>query len=530
MADCRFNIDFRDIPSIPEMLKDYLDGNLSAYHGLQFSKDNSLVQANKKSRNYPSKHREVLTEVLTKQMRNIAISAKQMQNIELLRKENTFTVTTGHQLNLFTGPVFFIYKILQTIKTAKYLNENNEGKNFVPVFWMATEDHDFDEINHFKTEGNFYQIQEKSGGAVGRIKSSDLSFLDLFEKEFKDFTYGTELVRWAKEAYQEGRSLTLATRILVNRIFGDSGLLILNGDDKKLKALAAPVFRKELLENSLYENSKETVDVLVNQYGKVQANPREINLFYLRDESRDRIEKAGASYHVVDTDISFTEEEILAELNANPQRFSPNAVLRPAYQETVLPNIIYIGGNAEIMYWLELKKFFEAIDVEFPILVPRNSLAFITEKTLRKIKKLDLCVEDFFGNYQEVVHSKLLGKTSLQPLLEEKEENIKSMFSELKKQAETTDKTFSNLVAAEEVRQLKSFERMHKRLLRAEKIVQADLYQRYNQLYEVVNPAGVWQERKINFSNFYAENGRDWLKTCYENIEVAHPELTVVVL
>lgn len=116
MADCRFNIDFRDIPSIPEMLKDYLDGNLSAYHGLQFSKDNALVQANKKSRNYPTGHREVLTEVLTKQMRNIAISAKQMQNIELLRKENTFTVTTGHQLNLFTGPVFFIYKILQTIK------------------------------------------------------------------------------------------------------------------------------------------------------------------------------------------------------------------------------------------------------------------------------------------------------------------------------------------------------------------------------------------------------------------------------
>ncbi len=184
-------------------------------------------------------------------MRKVSISARQIKNIELLEKENTFTVTTGHQLNLFTGPVFFIYKILQTIKTAEYLNENNEGKNFVPVFWMATEDHDFEEINHFKTEGDFYQIHEKSGDAVGRIKLSDLSFLDDFEKEFKDFTYGTELIRWAREAYQEGRSLTLATRILVNRIFGDSGLLILNGDDKRLKELVAPVFKKELLENSL---------------------------------------------------------------------------------------------------------------------------------------------------------------------------------------------------------------------------------------------------------------------------------------
>ncbi|OPC19267.1 bacillithiol biosynthesis cysteine-adding enzyme BshC [Elizabethkingia meningoseptica] len=530
MAECRFNIDFRDIPSIPKMLKDYLNGNLHAYHGAIFSKENALLQANKKSRNYSAGQRKVLTEVLAKQMRKVSISARQIKNIELLEKENTFTVTTGHQLNLFTGPVFFIYKILQTIKTAEYLNENNEGKNFVPVFWMATEDHDFEEINHFKTEGDFYQIHEKSGDAVGRIKLSDLSFLDDFEKEFKDFTYGTELIRWAREAYQEGRSLTLATRILVNRIFGDSGLLILNGDDKRLKELVAPVFKKELLENSLFENAKQAVTQLIGQYGKVQVNPREINLFYLHDGLRSRIERIGDRYQVVDTAIRFTEEEILKALHANPERFSPNAVLRPAYQETVLPNIIYIGGNAEVMYWLELKKFFEAVDLEFPILVPRNSFAFITEKTLGKIQKLDLCVEDFFGNYQETVHKKLLSKTPLQHMLTEKEDIVKSVFAELKKQAGVTDKTFENLVAAEEVRQLKSFERMHKRLLRAEKIVQADLYQRYNELYEVVNPAGVWQERKINFSNFYAENGRDWLNTCYGSINVTKPELTVVVL
>ncbi|NAW52037.1 bacillithiol biosynthesis cysteine-adding enzyme BshC [Elizabethkingia argentiflava] len=530
MTDGRFTIDFRDIPYIPEMLKDYLKGDLNEYQNLHYSKQNALIQAYRKSRNYSPEYRKVLVEVLTRQMQKVSITAKQMQYIELLKQENTFTVTTGHQLNLFTGPVFFIYKILQTIKTAQYLSENNEGKNFVPLFWMATEDHDFEEINHFKTERNFYKIHEKSGGAVGRIQLSDLSFLDEYEKEFKDFTYGTELIRWIREAYQEGRSLALATRILVNRIFGRYGLLILNPDDKQLKKIASPIFEKELKEKALYTSTQQSVEQLVKQYGKVQVNPREINLFYLRKNARNRIQKIGEQYQVLDTDIHFSQAEILAEMREYPHRFSPNAVLRPVYQEAILPNVVYIGGNAEVMYWLELKIFFEALGLEFPLLLPRASLAFITEKTFHKIQKLNLKVEDFFGNYQELVHQKLLENTSLYALLEEKEKVIHTLFKTLKEQAELTDKTFGNLVIAEQMRQLKSFTRMKKRLLRAEKIIQADLYQRYNELYEKLNPEGVWQERKINFSDFYAENGPEWLQTCYENINENTSALTIVVL
>ena len=530
MANCRFNIDFRDIPSIPQMLKDYLNGDLESLQGLSFSKANALKQAATKAECFPTHNREVLVQVLSEQMSATNISGKQMQNLELLKKDNTLTVTTGHQLNLFTGPVFFIYKIMQTIKTAEYLNENNDSYNFVPVFWMATEDHDFDEINHFKTPNNFYVSNEKQGDAVGRIVITDNSFIEDFEKEFKDSVYGTELVRWAKEAYVIGNTFAAATRTLVNRIFAEYGLLIIDGDDGRLKKLVAPTFEAELLHETLFTETKSTVEELLRTYGKVQVNPREINLFYLNNQSRNRIEKIGDDYHIVDTDLKFTQEELLTQLKDFPERFSPNAVLRPAYQETILPNIIYIGGNAEVMYWLELKKFFEKAKIDFPILVPRNSFVFLTEKILGKIQKLDFCVEDFFGNFQEKVHEKLLAHTELQPLLLRQEKEVTSLFEELKNRAKETDKTFENLVDAEKTRQLKSFEKMKKRLLRAEKIVQADLYQRCNKLYEEVNPGGTWQERKLNFSGFYADEGKLWLDKVYDNTNVNKSELIVLVL
>ncbi len=155
-------------------------------------------------------------------MSGLTLSSKQKENIENLRLANTFTITTGHQLNLFSGPVFFVYKILQTIKTCTYLKEYFPDFNFVPVYWMASEDHDFAEINHFKTENNYYEINEKSGGPVGRIKINDTYFISEFEEEFKDSVFGTELILMLKEAYKIGNTLTQAIQILVNRLFQNS--------------------------------------------------------------------------------------------------------------------------------------------------------------------------------------------------------------------------------------------------------------------------------------------------------------------
>lgn len=522
-------ISFQDIESIPQLIKDFLNHKIEGFEESTFSLDNFKKQIHLKQNSFTSGQRNVLSITLEGQLSGLKLSSKQNENLENLKFPNTFTITTGHQLNLFSGPVFFVYKILQTIKTCSYLKENFPDFNFVPVYWMASEDHDFAEINHFKTENNYYEINEKSGGAVGRIKISDTFFISEFEKEFKDFVFGTELILMLKEAYKAGNTLTEAIQILVNRLFSEFGLLIIDGDSKELKSQIKETFKDELLNFSLHKNSKEKVDFLTKKYGKVQVNPREINLFYL-SETRDRIDFDGQKYIIVDKNIQFTEEEILNELEHYPEKFSPNALMRPVYQETVLPNLAYIGGNAEIMYWLELKDYFTKINIPFPVLIPRNSMLFLKEKTIGKIEKLDLKIEDFFQNFTTITNAKVLDNNEILKLLEDKENLLLNQFSELKIIAETTEKSFGNMVKAEETRQLKSFKRMKKRLLHAEKIKKSELLERLENLFLDVNPSRNWQERVYNFSIFFADYGYSWLTTCLEEMQIEESKLIIVAI
>lgn len=522
-------ISFQDIASIPQLVKDFLNQKIEGFEENTFSLDHFKNKIDEKQNTFTKQQRASLAAVLEDQLSDLMLSAKQKQNLQDIKLENTFTITTGHQLNLFSGPVFFVYKILQTIKTCSYLKDNFPEFNFVPVYWMASEDHDFEEINHFKTESNYYEINEKSGGAVGRIPLSDTFFISEFEKEFKDFVFGTELILMLKEAYKTGNTLTHAIQTLVNRLFSDFGLLILDGDSKDLKAQMKETFRDEIVHFSLYKESKKNVDFLTEKYGKVQVNPREINLFYLT-ETRDRIDFNGKEYVIVDKNRQFTKEEILEELENNPEKFSPNALMRPVYQETILPNLAYIGGNAEIMYWLELKDYFTKINLPFPILIPRNSMLFLNKKTLGKIEKLQLKIEDFFQNFTAITNNKILDNNEILRLLEEKESQLIHQFAELKKAAETTEKSFGNMVKAEEVRQMKSFKRMKKRLLHAEKIKQREMLERLENLFLEVHPSKNWQERVYNFSVFFADHGNAWLETCLEEMQIDESKLIILAI
>ena len=525
-TDNQMTIGFENIDSIPKLVKDFLGHNLEGFQEKIFDLENFKNQITEKQNSYSDNKREILYNTIFSQNQEEQMSPKQLDYLFSLKDKNTFTITTGHQLNLFTGPVFFVYKILQTIKTAEFLKSNFPEFNFVPVFWMATEDHDFDEINHFKTREHYYEIKGSAGGDVGNIKIDDTFFIQEFEKEFKDHLYGTELIMWIKNAYKKGKTHTQAIRYLVNQLFSDYGLLTIDGNEKELKNQVKDIFRKELLSNQLFETTKNQRQFLQENYHKVQVNPREINLFYLT-ETRNRIEKINDDYFIIDTDLKFSQEEILAELENNPEKFSPNAVLRPAYQETIMPNLAYVGGNAEIMYWIELKDYFESINLPFPILIPRNSMLFLEEKTFRKIENSGLKIEDFFGNFAEVINQKILDNSEIKSLLKQKEQNLIDSFSEIKAKAELTDKSFVNLVKAEETRQLKSFKRMQKRLLKAEKIKQSEKFDQMQNLFLKVHPGGTWQERVFNFSVFYADFGKQWIADSYQLMDVQKSELII---
>lgn len=520
------NISFLNIESIPSLIKDFLTQKITGFEEDIFNLKNIENQFYQKGNSFSEDKRQILSNVLNEQHSGFDLSEKQELNLSLIKQENSFTVTTGHQLNLFSGPVFFIYKILQTIKLADFLNEKFPHRKIIPLFWMASEDHDFEEINHFKTLHHCYEIHAKSGGAVGNIEIAENFFINQFEMEFKDSVFGTELILLLKKAYKKGNTLSIATRILVQELFADHGLLIIDGDVPKLKSEMKATFKNELLHKELLNSTQETIDFLSDKYRKVQVNPREINLFYL-SETRNRIEGNEAEFQIIDTEITFTKEEILAELENFPERFSPNALMRPVYQETILPNLAYIGGNAEIMYWLELKNYFKKINLPFPLLIPRNSMLFISEKSLHKAHKLDLKVKDFFRNFAQVTKEKILENNEILASLDENETRIANHFDELSVLAAKTDVTFGNLVEAEKTRQLRSFKRMKKRLLRAEKIKQREKLERIESIFLEIHPSKIWQERNYNFSVFFSDYGKEWLQNCYDGIDVQKSELII---
>lgn len=517
---------FQDIPSIPQLIKDFLDEKIEAFQEDLFRLDRLEDKLKAKKQYFNKEKRKVLHQALTEQLADLTLTSLQIKNLQLLHNENTFTVTTGHQLNLFCGPAYFVYKILQTIRMAEGLQKHFPHYHFVPMFWMATGDHDFEEIKNFKTENGYYEISGKAGGPVGRIQIEDLSFIPEFEKEFKDTPFGVDLIQMLKTAYQKDKTLAQATRSIVQQLFANYGLLMMDGDDVLLKTEMKSTFREELLQQQVFNSSVEKVEFLRKHYGKVQVNPREINLFYV-SETRNRIEKHGQHYIIVDTQQKFSEAEILQELEFHPERFSPNALLRPVYQETVLPNLAYIGGNAEAMYWLELKDYFRDIGLPFPFIVPRNSLLFIIEKNVKKLKKAGLLVKDILGDLDELTKHILLDHSEILSEINTNETQLKNSFRNLEAAAESTDITFKNLVQAEQTRQLKSYDKMRKRLLRAEKIKQKEKVNRLENLFSEIHPGHKWQERVLNFSVFYADYGQKWLNACYENIDIEKSEMII---
>jgi bacillithiol biosynthesis cysteine-adding enzyme BshC len=335
-------------------------------------------------------NRPVLVESLLKQSQLVTnTTSKTIESIRLLNKDNTFTVTTGHQLCLFTGPLYFIYKIISAINLCKTLTEKFPNKNFVPVYWMASEDHDFEEINHANVFGKKVGWSSEEKGSVGNFKTENLKdvIVELITI-LGDNENAAYLIKLFEDSYLKNENLADATRFLINELFGDYGLIILDGNDKNLKGLFKEELKTDVFKNTSFEIVSETINQLKEKYS-AQVSPRLINVFYTGPNLRERIELKNNRYHVLNTEISFSKEELEDIIDTTPEKLSPNVVLRPLYQQKILPNIAYVGGPGELAYWLEYKKMFEAYNITFPVLMPRNFAMIIDKGTQNKFKKLN---------------------------------------------------------------------------------------------------------------------------------------------
>ena len=487
-------------------------------------------QIEEKEKSFALQSRNTLSHSLEKQYEGFDLSEATQKNITLLKQKNTFTVTTGHQLNLFTGPLYFLYKIFSTINLAEVLSEKFPTKNIVPVYWMATEDHDFDEINYFNFQEKKVQWSRENGGAVGRFSTHGLeAVFNEFSSHLGNSKNANELKALFSKGYLEHTTLAGATRYIANELFKEYGLVIVDGDDVALKQLLSPIVKDELENETSFHAVSKTILALEKNY-KVQVNPREINLFYLSDDSRERILFENGVYKINNTDRTFSKEEILKEVDENPLAFSPNVIVRPLYQEIVLPNLCYIGGGGEIAYWLELKNYFEKVNVPFPILLLRNSVQIVSEKQQKKLTNLKTSHQDLFLKQQDLLSKKILENTAIEIDFNHKIDALKSQFSELKEVAKKTDISFIGAVNAQEKKQIKGLENLQKRLLRAEKRRQKELVDRITTLQNQLLPNQSLEERQRNFSDYYLAYGPEFLETLKGALKPLALQFTIIEL
>lgn len=474
-------------------------------------------------------NRELLVDELKKQYSIVKPVAAVQKNIDLLLSPNTFTITTAHQNNIFTGPLYFIYKIVHVIKLADHLNEILPSFKFVPVYYIGSEDADLEELNHVHLGSEKLVWNTKQKGAVGRMKVDKelLKLIDVIEGQVGVLPFGRNAVELLRESYQLGEDIQTATFKIVNTLFADRGLIVLLPDNTRLKSQMKKIFEDDLLHQTASGIVEKTSERL-GQFYKVQAHPRAINLFYLEGDIRERIELHEGQYKVLNTKIEFTKEQILEELDKHPERFSPNVILRGAYQETILPNITFIGGGGELAYWLELKDLFDHYKIPYPVQVLRNSFLIIESRLQDKIKKLGFTIADIFSSEQELLNRLVNRESGKKVQLNGTLSATEELYEAIKKQAASIDVTLEKHVDALKTNTLHRLRELEKKMLRAEKRKFSDQQRQVDFIRSKLFPANGLQERHDNMLGYYAKWGNEFISQLYKYSLALEQEFVVL--
>lgn len=522
---------YRQTGAFSKLVLDYLDDSAELRAFYTHRPDMDGIKKAIAGRKGFSNNRKVLVDYLRKQYDAVPVSDKVKQNLELLLNENTFTVTTAHQPNLFTGPLYFIYKILHAIKLAAELKQQLPENSFVPVYYMGSEDADFEELSHFTINGVKYQWTTEQSGAFGRmiIDKHVTKLIDEISGQLLVQPHGREIVEALRNCYKEKTSIQDATFAFVHFLFAQYGLIVLIADAKELKQLMLPVFEDELLNHRSAKLVEQTTNELEKKY-KVQAGGREINLFYFDEDLRERIEAKADGFTVANSTIQFSKEEMLKELKEHPERFSPNVILRGLFQETILPDIAFIGGGGELAYWLELKAVFENYQVPFPVLILRNSFLLADQQWMEKINKLGFSITDFFLPETELMNRLVKKEAGNKILLNGTFTKAEQFYDALKEQANAVDTTLSQHVDALKTKALYRLQELEKKLLRAEKRKFAEQQRKIQHIKQILFPGNSLQERKESFLSFYAMYGKEIIAELYNHSLGLEQEFVVLTV
>ncbi|SMC57311.1 bacillithiol biosynthesis cysteine-adding enzyme BshC [Pedobacter africanus] len=521
-------ISYQETNAFSAVVLDYISGKDQLKSFYKYSPDFSGFNEAIKNRDFNG-DRTVLVKVLQQQYASVKMPALVAENISLLQDGKTFTITTGHQLNIFTGPLYFIYKIVTAINLAKELKEKFPEYNFVPVYWMATEDHDFEEINHVKIEDKTLTWNKQAAGATGRLDTTDIADTLIAYKGYLGIgENGHQLAELVSHAYSGHKKLSDATRDLVNALFGKYGLVCVDADDHELKKQFSKIIFGDITGQNSFKLIGQSNARLEALGHKPQVNPREINFFYMKEGLRERVIEENGQYKVMNTAIAFSEAELKAEVTNYPERFSPNVVMRPVYQEVILPNLAYIGGGAELTYWLQLKANFDHYQVKFPILLLRNSALVIDQRSEARMQILGISHKQLFSSTETLKSDWVKAHVNLQLSLDDEERAIRAVFDQIKLNAYKIDKSLSQSADAAKTRALKLVANLGQKMLRAEKRKHKTSLAQLENLKLKLFPSGVLQERVLNIAPMYVAYGDDFIESLINHFKPLDHQFTVL--
>ena len=466
-------------------------------------------------------NRTVLLEVLKEQYANLDTDNLVGKNVEKLASKKTFTVITAHQPSLFTGPLYYIYKIISVINLAEKLTAQYPDNQFVPIFVTGGEDHDFEEVNHANIFNKTLTWENEESGSVGMMKTGTLkSALEELKEILGESENAKEIYTLIEKAHTENEKYSAATIQMVHELFKDYGLVVVGMNHPKLKAEFRDIIKAEVFEQVSQPYMVEAKKELEAAGFSSQAHARAINFFYLRDQMRHRIVFEDNKYKVLDSDYSFTKAEMEAEIDNHPEYFSPNVVMRPLYQERIFPNLAYIGGGGELAYWLERKKQFEHFGLNFPMLIRRNSALWVDKGNQKRLTKLNVdlnfLLQDTHGMEKAFVRENSESELSLKA---EKGELAK-IFEGIVTRTQDIDKSLVKTVKAEMANQMKSISQLEGRLMKAEKQRHEISLNQLKSIQERLFPNNGLQERTDNFLQFYLKHGKDYFAVLKEHL---HP-------
>lgn len=498
--------------------------NLSA----ELSSFSAMIEERKKH----SIDRALLTEHLSKQYQGTDYEAIH-SNIDLLKKDNCFTVCTAHQPSLITGPLYYILKSLSTIKLSQELKQKYKDNHFVPVFVHGSEDHDFEEINHLYLYGKKVEWQHAASGSTGRMTHDGMEeVLSEVETILGNSEHTTTLLAMARSILRTTNTYGEFVIQLNDFLFSKYGLIQMNMDAHSLKAAFTDIIKKELTDQFSFDLVNNQIEKIQALNYKPQATPREINLFYLTEGGRNRIVKTANGYQVLDTNLSFSHEELMTDVDKHPENYSPNVVLRPLYQERILPNLAYVGGGGELAYWLERKTQFAAADISFPILIRRNSAAIIPRKQINKWNQLgldiNLLTKDIHSLEKILVTPDDNEKTAID--ISQYKEQLKEIYKRLSQEIKEVDNTLEKSTLSELQKMEKGMDTLHVKITRSLKQKNEVTINRLRKVHQLLFPGNSLQERKTNFLEFYNSEGPDLFDKMLPHLNPLEKDFKLIVL